>query len=145
MKASLFKLILAFAATTTILAEDAIPAKDARVSAPASAPISGFSQEALDKCRGAPNCEVYETPNGASVRFVTGMEPGSAHYNATFPDVTNATESVLEKRRIPQTNIELGRNSMNYGTSNPVDMFNHCLYTYCEYSIFCFHPTFMGA
>jgi hypothetical protein len=43
-----------------------------------------ISRRDVGLCHGAANCEVYDTPEGTRLRFVSGMEPGSASYNATF-------------------------------------------------------------
>lgn len=93
-----------------------------------------YNRNTLDQCEAASNCEVYEGPHGAAIRFKEGMEPGSDHYSSIFPNTT--TMSILQRsfqlqKRNTQTHVSLGKESINYGTMNPCDVVHH-LYDTCH-------------
>ncbi|KAI5802763.1 hypothetical protein FPQ18DRAFT_370003 [Pyronema domesticum] len=55
--------------------------------------------------RTAPNCETYETDKGTMIRFVAGMEPGSAHHKRMVERATNGDH----------THVTFGDGNINYG------------------------------
>jgi len=65
-------------------------------------------------CEKASNCEVYTGPSGRSVRFKSGMEPGSESYNSTI-----AKRAALMKRDDLTTYISQGQKIMKWGVTSP--------------------------
>lgn len=103
----------------------AIPIKDA---------ITEPVTEDLQLCVDAPNCEVFTLPDGThSIRFVTGMEPGSAWYaeNVNLTDPTELDEPTgnIRPRQSTEncqdgvcTNIWIRPDRSEYGTAMARDV-----------------------
>lgn len=80
-----------------------------------------MSQQSLDQCERASNCELYDAPwGGKGIRFKKGMEPGTKAYNETHYGKRNG--GALIPRDVNHANVEMGTNFINYGAINPYDV-----------------------
>lgn len=89
-----------------------------------------YSDETIRACEQAPNCELHKNPAGLfTIGFVKGEEPGTANYAARFNRSASSLGPVpspkpvgLVRRAETRTNIQRGRNTMNYGDARPEEV-----------------------
>jgi len=90
------------------------------------------------QCEEVPNCEVYDSGEGLRIRFKAGMEPGSDDYKTRFPNETTS-EDVFKRgleKRTTKTNLQMGGNSLEFGTKNPADAYKNGVNQLCKSGIF---------
>lgn len=100
--------------------------------------IGYHGAEELRLCQNAENCEIYDDPRiGKAIRFVKGMEPGSAHYNATVlaeerERAKNINGTGLVGRGPGDVSLfTVGTNVINWGNVQPQVVLNH-MYDRCS-------------
>lgn len=72
---------------------------------------SQVSEETIQDCEAADNCEVYEGEYGTAVRFKSGMEPASAVGKAHLARRNDLAPRQLELR----TRVTVGNNKIDFG------------------------------
>ena len=90
------------------------------------------------QCEKAPNCEVYDSGEGFRIRFKAGMGPGSEDYKTRFPNEATS-EDVFRRgleKRTTKTNLQIGSNSLDFGTKNPADVFKNGVNQLCKSAFF---------
>jgi hypothetical protein len=93
-----------------------------------------LTDKTMALCEEAENCELYETEFGTSMRFKPGMAPGEPGFQRR-----SSSDSSLVTRAhatADHTNVELGGNSLNYGSTRASGENGviHHLYDICGYS-----------